>query len=127
QLGNGIVISPNIPVSSPVPVAVIGMSSGTVAIAPGAAHTCAVTSAGGVKCWGQDAFGALGQGTMNKDSSVPLDVGGVSSAVAVGSGLWFSCVATAAGKAKCWGHNEHGQLGNNTTVSSSVPVDVVGL
>jgi alpha-tubulin suppressor-like RCC1 family protein len=45
-------------------------------VALGLAHTCAVTAAGGVKCWGANSSGQLGDGT-NLDSIVPLSIVGL--------------------------------------------------
>lgn len=121
QLGN------NSTVSSLVPVDVVGAASGVASILAGPAHACLVTTAGGVKCWGANTSGQLGNGSVT-NSSVPVDVSGLASGVAaVSVGGSATCAVTTAGGVKCWGDNAYGQLGNNSTTSSSVPVDVYGL
>lgn len=47
--------------------------------------------------------------------------------VAMSKGHQHSCALTSAGGAVCWGRNDFGQLGNNSTANSNVPVAVVGL
>ncbi len=121
QLGN------NTTVDSPVPVDVVGLSAGAASISAGKAQTCVVTSGGGVRCWGENGSGKLGNNTFG-DSFVPVDVVGLaSSAVAVSTSVQHTCALLSSGKVMCWGDNYHYQLGTNATANSSVPVDVMGL
>ena len=121
QLGN------NSKEFSTVPVDVIGLSSGVVSVSAGGYYTCAVTSAGAVKCWGSHRWGAFGEPATTSNSLVPEDVVGLSSnVIAVSVGHSHTCALTSTGAVKCWGTNEFGELGNGTTIGSSVPVDVLG-
>jgi len=106
---------------------VIGFPDSATVIAAGAYHTCALTQAGGVLCWGQNQFGQLGDGALT-DSNRPVDVSGLSGGVAqISAGYAHTCAMTVEGVVKCWGQNQSGQLGDGTTSDRSTPVDVQGL
>ena len=53
--------------------ALTGLASGVSAIAADAYHRCALTSRGVAKCWSDNSYGALGDGT-NTSSNVPVNV-----------------------------------------------------
>jgi alpha-tubulin suppressor-like RCC1 family protein len=91
--------------------------------------TCVVAAKGRVICWGQN---------ISPHSVVAKDfvaMKGVTGAIAVsGPGdvvlhgdEEFGCAMLITRTAKCWGSNDHGQLGNGTKKSTTAPVSVSGL
>jgi alpha-tubulin suppressor-like RCC1 family protein len=121
QLGN------DLPSTTPsaAPVQVSGLVAGATAIAAGESHVCAVVN-GGVRCWGWNHFGQLGDDTIT-DRPAPIVVAGLSEVVAVATGAQYTCALTKSGRVMCWGKNDTGQLGDGTTTMSRTPVQVSGL
>lgn len=121
QLGDGSAAD-----SSAVPVDV-NIAEPVASIAVGEYHSCAVTAAGALKCWGFNSSGQLGDGTST-DRNTPVDVPSLGTNVAaVSAGLNHTCVLTKTGGVKCWGDNGNGQLGDGTTTAHTTPADVPGL
>jgi alpha-tubulin suppressor-like RCC1 family protein len=109
------------------PVDVPGLGSGVAGIAVGEVHTCALTSAGGVKCWGSNVAGQVGDGT-HTPRTTPVDVISLSEgAVGLSAGSQHTCVVTRNGGAKCWGYNGWGGLGDGTMTDRPSPTDVTNL
>lgn len=107
------------------PVDVVGMGSGIKSISGGTVHSCAVTTSGGLKCWGNNSLGQLGDGTTTS-RVVAVDVAGYSQGVVdVKVGDNFACAGLTSTEVKCWGSGTLGKLGNGGTSNSGAPVDVV--
>ncbi|WP_437935504.1 hypothetical protein [Sorangium sp. So ce341] len=105
------------PASLPV-VQLGGPNDEAKAIAAGGQRTCAILPDDTVKCWGANHYGQLGQGHTNSlgDSTATepedfgaIDLGGPVSAISAGWG--HTCALLSNGTVKCWGLNDHGQLG----------------
>lgn len=104
------------------PVAELGR---TISVAAGLAHTCALIEGGGVRCWGDNSMGQLGDGSV-KSSRTPVTARGVEKAVALVSGDHHSCALLASGETQCWGANIAGELGVPGE-GSRIPVRVPSL
>jgi alpha-tubulin suppressor-like RCC1 family protein len=97
QLGNGNTTGSNVPVN------VTNLTSGVATISVGWDTSCAVTTSGGAKCWGDNTYRGIGNGT-NLSSSLPVDVTGLTSGVStVSAGVAHTCAITTAYVAKVLG------------------------
>ncbi|CAN5467019.1 hypothetical protein BH09MYX1_BH09MYX1_35970 [soil metagenome] len=104
-----------------------------VSIARGALFTCGIPTGGvgNVRCWGENDAGQLGYGVVDNvphptnPGYVGTDpnkrIGGITQ---LGLGFRHGCALKVDGTVYCWGSNDQGQLGNGTTVDSSVAIEV---
>jgi alpha-tubulin suppressor-like RCC1 family protein len=98
---------------------------GAPLLAAGGRHSCAVTAAGSVHCWGANDRGQLGDGTAMTQTA-PAAVAGVLTFTSISAGLAHTCGVTRLGDVYCWGSDTRGQLGDATTVRRNAPVRVAG-
>ncbi|MEC7280405.1 MAG: hypothetical protein VXV98_10285, partial [Candidatus Thermoplasmatota archaeon] len=116
----------NAPSATPID---LGTDRTAVAMATGAAHTCAILDNTDLKCWGRDSEGQLGDGGSNTNTNTPpttaIDLGTGRTAVAVESRGYHTCAILDNGDVKCWGSDEYGQLGDGGPLwYSSSPTDL---
>jgi len=127
---------------SATPVPVTGMTTAT-AVTGGGYHTCALLQNGTVRCWGQNDYGQLGNGTVSPalvpsvTNSTPVEVFGITTATAVSAGGWHACGLLQNGTVRCWGQNDYGQLGDGSPITqrpvpaarkpTPIPVEVTGI
>ena len=108
-------------------------------VASGTFHSCVLSSEGGVKCWGRQFDGTLGNNSVvSANILYPVDVVGpdtdnnssgdgvLGNIVQISAGGYHTCALNSSGNVLCWGSGNIGQLGNNSTDNSSFPVQVVG-
>ena len=85
------------------PVTVAGIT-GATQVAGGEDFTCAVLIDTTAKCWGDDAFGQLGSGSI-APTSTPVTVSGLTDVSNIAAGRWHACAVQTTGTMKCWGAN----------------------
>jgi|GEM_PF-671109 len=104
----------------PVPQMVL---SGVSHVALGFATTCVRLQIGQTSCWGDSAYGQLGNGGYEYDATRPY-VLGLNDGFALATGGNFSCTLLKHVMARCWGGNEYGQIGDGTTNTAALPQTV---
>jgi cysteine-rich repeat protein len=91
----------------------------------GGQHSCALLDDGGLRCWGLNDRGQLGNGTINNigDDEMLANLAPVSvpPAIEVEAGERHTCARVGNGEVNCWGANDYGQLGYGNTMDV-VPV-----
>lgn len=106
-------------------VTVQGLVGKAMTIVAGGSYSCALMETGDVVCWGRNQFGQLGDGTT-EDRLTPTVVIGIREQVmGITNGDVHTCVVTVSGHVKCWGANFMRQLGDETTIDRTNPVDVL--
>ena len=125
----------------PPPPAAAAVTFTATSIESGKLNNCLVDTGGAVRCWGANQYGQVGDGSTSGRNlcfistevpgcqPTPLRVVGLPTATQVSAGYFHTCALTpgASPEVWCWGLNGNGQLGDGSTIDSSVPVGVQGL
>jgi alpha-tubulin suppressor-like RCC1 family protein len=98
-------------------------------VALGENHTCAITAAGAMSCWGDNGSGQLGTGDWApRDVPAAVTAAGVTTWASVSAGSTTTCAiaatGTAAGGLFCWGSDGSGQLGGGGSGNQNAPVRI---
>lgn len=128
QLGDNTTTSSYTPVDVVTSAADSTPLSGALQVSAGFRHTCALMNTGGVKCWGGNGAGQLGN---NSTTSVlaPVDVvtssadsTPLSGVAQVSIGDSHSCAVLESGDLKCWGNNNNSKIGIGGVTNQLAPV-----
>jgi alpha-tubulin suppressor-like RCC1 family protein len=112
-------------VSRSSPVTVVGGITNWSQVSAGGSHSLGI--AGGIAyAWGSNIKGQLGNNSTVSASSPVTVVGGITNWSQVSAAGYNYSLGIAGGILYAWGYNLTGQLGNNSIVSASSPVTVVG-
>ncbi len=107
------------------PPALVDGLAGVVSVGVGRYFGCALSVDGGVRCWGSNGRGWLGDASTT-DHFAPTQVQGplvgqpLGQVKALSVGRNHSCAVNSAGNVFCWGSNSNGQLGDGTTVDRAL-------
>ena len=89
----------------------------------GSAHTCAITTGGKVRCWGNNEDGRLGLPPVEQPAIKPVEIQGIEGVEMLTPGARHTC-ALKGGQILCWGGNDYGELGNGTRDTTHTPQQV---
>jgi alpha-tubulin suppressor-like RCC1 family protein len=104
------------------PVAV-QLSDNAVDISLGSRHSCALLQDGSAQCWGGNADGALGNGTLDPSMILtPAGVVDLTDGTQLALGEYHACVKLADRSLNCSGYNALGQLGDGTHMDRALPL-----
>lgn len=102
-------------------------SSGTPPqVALGQKHSCAIDTHRTLKCWGQNWDGQVGDGTnLDKIEPTTISLGNDDTkATQIKAGGSHTCAVDNLNVLKCWGNNEHGQVGDDTNENRTEPTTI---
>ena len=101
------------------PSSTVNLGMGVTSISVGQYTSCAILTNGGVKCWGINDKGQVGDGTTTqRNSPVDVDLGTGFTAKMVSIGHNSACAVLNDDSIKCWGSNEYAQFGTGNQLPS---------
>lgn len=102
----------------------IGIDNNWQKISAGEYNNLAIKNDGTLWAWGSNAFGEVGNGTVNVIVSNPIQIGSDTDWQSIQTCYNFSLAIKNDGTLWAWGINSSGQFGNGTTTDSNVPIQI---
>ena len=132
QLGNNTITQSQIPINISTIATGSIYNKTIVNVTTGQFYTLALDSTGQVHAWGLNSHGQLGNNTLlgnsgaNQTIPIAVTLGSISSKtiVMITAGESSTYALDSTGQVHAWGYNFEGELGNNTTTNSSIPINV---
>ena len=93
---------------------------GVLSVTAGGNHACAVLQNHQVRCWGDNSYGELGDGSLDPRNRAvvvrnPAGTGPLTGVASVSAGGGHTCALLVSRQVACWGDNFSGQLGTGGT------------
>ena len=118
-------IGDNTTINRSSPVQTIAGGTNWKQVAGGGVHTAAIKTDGTLWTWGHNNQGQLGDNTIIQKSSPVQTISGGTNWKLVAGGYYHTTAIKTDGTLWTWGHNNQGQLGDNTIIHRSSPVQTV--
>jgi len=122
--GNG-ALGDNTGIAKSSPVQTVTGGTNWNQIACGGSFTGAIKSDGTLWMWGYNQFGMLGNNSIAQVSSPVQTITGGTNWYQISCGYRLAAGIKKDGTLWCWGYNAQGQLGDNTVVDKSSPVQTI--
>ena len=106
------------------PVLLTHLNEEVISIQAGWFHTCLLTASGRVMCWGKNQDGQLGNAAQISRADLVSPVNMAADVQLLASGGQSNCSLKKDGSLTCWGRNNYGQIGDQTTIERLIPVPV---
>ena len=107
------------------PVQTVAGGNNWSSVACGYYHTAAIKTDGTLWTWGQNSNGQLGDNTATRKSSPVQTIAGGTNWSSVAGGVFHTAATKTDGTLWMCGQNSSGQLGDNTTIRKSSPVQTI--
>lgn len=99
--------------------------SGLRSVRLGLAHACGIDAERRVRCWGSNERSALGVAApFSTSGSETVVVPGTERTIDLSVGSQHACAVNDSGVVRCWGSNQHGQIGDGTVSGAKLPTIV---
>ena len=122
ELGTGETSSFNTPPADSIN---LGVARTAKAVSAGDKHVCAILDDDSLKCWGDNQYGQLGDGsTTDNRAPVAINLGAGRTAKAISLGGDHTCAILDDDSLKCWGKNGSGRLGDGSITNRNAPVAI---